>query len=102
MNSLTSHKYSHCVAAAVLVVACDVPGVELAEPDVATGPGSASGIYVTLEDTALAAALGWSAGVPGATVVIHRFIDPFQPDTLYTDTTGYVALPGGGQVSYGM
>jgi hypothetical protein len=81
------------ILALVTVAACDVPGVELTQPDAATGPGSASGIYVTLEDTALAAALGWSAGVPGATVVIHRFIDPFQPDTLYTDSTGYVRLP---------
>ncbi len=95
MDALTSHKYWYRVAAAaiVTVTACDVPGVELAQPDVATGPGSASGVYVTLEDTALAAALGWSTGVPGATVVLHRFIDPFQPDTLYTDSTGYVRLP---------
>ena len=95
MSSLTSRKYWHRAAAVaiVTVAACDVPGVELAQPDVATGQGPASGIYVTLEDTALAAALGWSAGVPGAAVVLHRFIDPFQPDTLYTDTTGYVALP---------
>jgi len=77
----------------VAVAACDVPGVELTQPDAATGQGPASGIYVTLEDTALAAALGWSAGVPGATVVLHRFMDPFQPDTLYTDATGYVRLP---------
>ena len=77
MSSLMPQRCWRRVAPVALlaVAACDVPGVELAQPevDVVTGQRPASGFYVTLEDTALAAALGWSAGVPGATVVIHRF-----------------------------
>ena len=83
----------------VALIACDTPGVTLVDPDVSTpDPDKATTIHVTLEDSALAEALGWSQGVPNALVQLHRHIDPFRPDTLYTDSTGHVSvmdlLPG--------
>ena len=77
--------------------ACDTPGVTLVDPDVASGPDSVT-FHVSLEDTALAQALGWENGVPGAEVQLHRIVDPFQPQILNTDSAGnaYVSnlLPG--------
>ena len=79
--------------------ACDTPGVTLVDPDVSNpDPDKGTTIHVTLEDSALAAALGWTQGVPNALVQLHRHIDPFKPDTVYTDSTGHVSvtdlLPG--------
>jgi hypothetical protein len=71
--------------------ACDTPGVTMIEPDRASGPDSVT-FHVQLEDTALARALGWENGVPGAEVQLHRTIDPFQPHKLYTDSTGHAYL----------
>ncbi len=81
------------------VAACDTPGVTLVDPDVSTpDPDKATKIHVQLEDSALAEALGWSQGVPNAEVQLHRIIDPFKPDTVYTDSTGHASvtdlLPG--------
>jgi hypothetical protein len=73
------------------MAACDTPGVTLIEPDRASGPDSVR-FHVSLEDTALAQVLGWKNGVPGAEVQLHRIIDPFQPHTLYTDSTGHAYL----------
>jgi len=85
--------------ASVVLAACDTPGVTLVEPDVSTpDPDQVTTIHVMLEDSALAEALGWSQGVPDALVQLHRDVDPFNPDTLYTDSTGHVSvtnmLPG--------
>ena len=81
------------------ITACDTPGVTLVDPDVSTpDPDKATKIHVQLEDSALAEALGWSQGVPNAEVQLHRIIDPFKPDTVYTDSTGHASvtdlLPG--------
>jgi hypothetical protein len=77
--------------------ACDTPGVTLIGPDRASGRDTVT-LHVQLEDTALARALGWENGVPGAEVQLHRTVDPFQPRILHTDSTGsaYISnlLPG--------
>ncbi|UCD24373.1 MAG: DUF4876 domain-containing protein [Gemmatimonadota bacterium] len=78
--------------------ACDTPGVTLVDPDISNRNDRGTTIHVTLEDSALAEALGWSQGVPNALVQLHRDVDPFRPDTLYTDSTGHISvtdlLPG--------
>lgn len=77
--------------------ACDTPGLTFVDPE-SLGSGNRDAPYtvrVVLEDTALAATLGWTNGVSGAEVIVHRFIDPYQPDTLMTDSTGRVVLPEG-------
>jgi hypothetical protein len=78
--------------------ACDTPGVTLVDPDISNPNDKGTTIHVTLADSALAEALGWSQGVPNAEVVLHRFVDPFRPDTIYSDSTGRVyvtdLLPG--------
>ena len=85
------------VGGVVLAAACDVPGVTVVRPEASSAPSELA-IHVALEDSSMAQSLGWAAGVPGATVVIHRFIDPFRPETLYTDQSGRVtaqnSLPG--------
>jgi hypothetical protein len=85
------------VFAVAVFAACDTPGVTLIEPDRASGPDTVT-FHVQLEDTALARALGWENGVPGAEVQLHRTVDPFQPHILHTDSTGsaYISnlLPG--------
>ncbi len=103
-NSRSGHA-PNCVPAVWLaaialaaVTACDTPGVTLVKPDTANPDDKGTTIHVTLEDSALAEALGWSQGVPNALVQLHRHIDPFRPDTVYTDSTGHVSvtnlLPG--------
>ena len=90
-----------CVPAARLAAialgafaACDTPGVTLVDPDVSNpDPDKGTTIHVTLEDSALAEALGWSRGVPNAEVQLHRIIEAFQPDIFYTDSTGQVHVP---------
>lgn len=74
------------------LAACDTPRVTLVDPDVGT-TADPDRVAVQLEDSTLAAALGWSQGVPGAMVQLHRVIDPFRPDTLYTDSAGFAYLP---------
>ena len=85
------------VCGPVWLAACDVPGVTVVRPEAATTQAELA-IHVALEDSSVAQALGWAAGVPGATVVFHRFIDPFRPETLLTDAAGRVTvrdlLPG--------
>ncbi|KPJ92374.1 MAG: hypothetical protein AMS18_07555 [Gemmatimonas sp. SG8_17] len=79
--------------AAVLCAACDTPGVTLVDPDVSNPEDQGTTIHVTLEDSALAEALGWSQGVPNAELQLHRMIEAFQPDHFYTDSTGHVHVP---------
>jgi hypothetical protein len=78
---------------AVLFAACDTPGVTLVDPDVSNPGDKGTTIHVTLEDSALAEALGWSQGVPNAEVQLHRMIEAFQPDLFQTDSTGHVHVP---------
>ncbi|UCD24384.1 MAG: hypothetical protein JSW51_00240 [Gemmatimonadota bacterium] len=104
--SSRSRHAAKCISAAwfaaialAVLVACDTPGVTLVDPDVANpDPDKGTTIHVTLEDSALAAALGWSQGVPNAEVRLNRIGDEFDPLTLLTDSTGTAVhettLPG--------
>ena len=86
------HLYAMIFVGSTMLAACDTPGLTFVDP--AAGPEDAPDtVHVQLEDAALAAALGWTEGVPNAQVQVHRFIDPFRPDTLYTDALGYALLP---------
>ncbi|KPJ92373.1 MAG: hypothetical protein AMS18_07550 [Gemmatimonas sp. SG8_17] len=86
------------VIALGLIAACDTPGVTLVDPDVTGGEDRSWTITVFLEDADLAAALGWSNGVPGATVSLHRLQEEFDLLTGVTDSSGQVRfdpmLPG--------
>jgi hypothetical protein len=75
------------------LTACDTPGVTLVDPDVSAAPDSVTFI-VRLEDSTLVAALGWTGGVPGAVIMLHRIGDDFHPDSLLTDSTGNVSVHG--------
>ena len=81
-------------AAIVLALAaCDTPGVTLVDPDASATPDSITFI-VRLEDSTLAAALGWTGGVPGAVIMLARIGDDFHPDSLLTDSTGSASAQG--------
>ncbi|KPJ92375.1 MAG: hypothetical protein AMS18_07560 [Gemmatimonas sp. SG8_17] len=77
--------------------ACDTPGVTLIEPDQSSVPDSVK-FVVSLADSALAAALGWSDGVPNAEIFLHRATEQFRFTELHTDETGTVGttdlIPG--------
>jgi hypothetical protein len=68
-------------------VACNSPGVSLIDPDF-TGVDRSVQVVVRLEDSSLAAALGWSEGVPGAEVSLHRVNSEFTLRTGITDASG--------------
>ena len=76
-----------------VIAACDTPGLTFVDPDTGGPEDTPDTVHVSLEDSSWAAALGWTQGVPNAEVQVHRFIDPFRPDTLYTDSLGYALLP---------
>ena len=77
-----------------LMSSCTAGEVELYEPE---GGGLASGLTmkVELDSTAadIAEALGWTEGVPGAEVRVHRIGTDFQWQTALTDSSGAVVLP---------
>jgi len=89
------HLCAMIFVASTVFAACDTPGLTFVDPDTgAVGPeDTPDTVHVQLEDSVWAAALGWTEGVPNAQVQVHRFIDPFRPDTLYTDSLGYALLP---------
>jgi hypothetical protein len=64
------------------LTACYTPGVTLVDSDVSAAPDSVTFI-VRLEDSTLAAALGWTGGVPGAVIMLHRIGDDFHPACLF-------------------
>ncbi len=77
--------------ALAVFAACDTPGVTLVDPDIATGRDTVT-FHVRLEDSALAQALGWTTGVPGALVMLQRIGEDYRPDSLRTDSTGSVSI----------
>ena len=81
------------VILALAILSCDTPGIRLVNPE---GSDSASGVTfrVTLEDSALAAALGWEDGVPGALISYHRISGEASIRTIVTDSNGSVVLRG--------
>lgn len=52
---------------ALPLAACEAGEIRLVGPDDATGSENTVELHVTVEDAALAGALGWEVGVPGAT-----------------------------------
>jgi hypothetical protein len=79
-------------------VSCDTPGIRLVDPDAV--PDSSTGVtfHVTLEDSALAAVLGWEAGVPNALISYYRIMEGTPIQTAETDSVGELRrsdlLPG--------
>lgn len=62
----------------LLLAACD-PGSALVEPrDDATQSDKVVVIRPAIDDSALAAQLGWSDRVPGAEVRLHRILEPYD------------------------
>jgi len=77
------------------LTACETPGwtlVDPQQPDVDSPDAKVLTINVGLQDSALAAALGWSQGVPGAEVSLHRIHDEYSIRKVITDSTGSVLL----------
>lgn len=80
------------VVALAALIGCDTPGVTLVQPDVATSRDSVI-FHARLEDSVLAAALGWEQGVPGVEIQLHRTVDRFLPTSVYTDSAGDARIP---------
>jgi len=82
---------------ALTILSCDTRGIRLVNPDVAD---SSTGVTfrVTLEDSALAEALGWEDGVPGALISYHRISGEAPIRAVEADSSGSVVvrdmLPG--------
>jgi len=79
------------MTAVITLFACDTPGIRLVNPDVSDSSAGVT-FRVTLEDSALAEALGWEDGVPEATVFYQRVGEPFAPESRTTDSLGQVRL----------
>ncbi len=73
-------------------LACETGEIKLVSPDVVSGVDDFT-IHVTLEDSALAAALGWEAGVPNATIKMLRYTTSLPPAEYTTDSVGRLSLP---------
>jgi len=58
----------------LLFAACDTAGVRFIDPPTDDEPERSVTISVRLEDSALAAALGWEQGVPGALISYYRIL----------------------------
>jgi hypothetical protein len=73
---------------------CTAGEVELYEPE-GSGLGQGLTVKVELDSTAadIAEALGWTEGVPGAEVRVHRLGTEFRWLTVLTDSAGEVRLP---------
>ncbi len=77
-----------------LLVSCRAGEVELYEPE-GSGLGRGLTVKVVLDSTAadIAEALGWSDGVPGAEVRVHRIGTDFRWQTVLTDSSGEAQFP---------
>ena len=78
----------------LVLTACDTAGVRFIDPPVEDEPERTVTITVRLEDSALAAALGWGEGVPGALISYYRILGESDILTAETDSTGKVRLGG--------
>jgi len=76
---------------ALTILSCDTPGIRLVNPDVSDSASGAT-FRVTLEDSALAEALGWEDGVPGALISYHRISGEAPIRTAETDSNGSLLL----------
>jgi hypothetical protein len=83
------------ITTALALATCETPGWKLVDPeppDADSPDAKVLTINVALEDTALARALGWTDGVPGAQISLHRIHDEFSIRTAVTDSSGSVRL----------
>jgi hypothetical protein len=80
--------------AAWLLAGCTAGEVELYEPE-GSGLGRGLTVKVVLDSTAadIAEALGWTDGVPGAEVRVHRIGTDFRWQTVLTDSSGEAQFP---------
>jgi hypothetical protein len=81
----------------LLLTACDPGDVVLVSPEKsgAEGPSLSVRAVVDTPYVALAESLGWTAGVPGAQVRVHRMVEPYDESywvTAVADSTGVVAF----------
>jgi hypothetical protein len=81
----------------VLIAACDGGDVVLLAPD-ATAPAPSLSIRAAIDTpfATLAGSLGWTGGVPGARVLVHRVDEPYDSShwqVIVADSSGLVALP---------
>ena len=85
------------LSAALLVIACGGDSGVSSPPDGGDGtelrPGLTVTVMVETEASAIAQALGWTAGVPNAEVLIHRIGTDFQWETAVTDAGGTARFP---------
>jgi hypothetical protein len=80
------------VTAALVITGCDTPPWTLIDPQQSDENPKILTVKVGLEDSVVAAALGWSDGVPAARLSLHRIHDEFSIRTAVTDSTGSVRL----------
>ena len=78
----------------LVLTACDTAGVRFIDPPIQDEPERTVTIAVRLEDSALATALGWEEGVPGAQISYYRILGESGILTAETDSTGKVSLGG--------
>ncbi len=80
--------------AAWVLAGCTAGEVELYEPE-GSGLGQGLTVKVVLDSTAadIAEALGWTEGVPGAEVRVHRLGTEFRWQTALTDSAGEASFP---------
>ena len=77
----------------IAIAACDTPGIRLVDPATVSDNSTGVAFRVTLEDSALAAALGWENGVPGALISYYRVMEGTPIQTGETDSDGGLRLP---------
>jgi hypothetical protein len=89
-----------CVTAILLMMlpACDPGDVVLLAPDESSGDVPPFSVRVVIDTsyTALAGSLGWSAGVAGAAVRVHRMDEPYDHQYWHlatADSTGLSVFP---------
>jgi hypothetical protein len=89
------HRLTHWmlpITASLAIAACDTPPWTLIDPQQSDENSRILTVKVGLEDSVLAAALGWADGVPAAQLSLHRIHDEFSIRTAVTDSTGSVRL----------
>lgn len=83
----------------LLLAACDPGEVRLVAPATGGGGGRVVSIRAMIDTpyAAVAAALGWTGGVPGAEVRVHLMTEPYDSSYWHeatADSTGTAAFPG--------
>jgi len=85
-----------CILMAVLMVGCGGETGMSGPPDGGGSelrPGLTLSVGVAPEAASVAQTLGWTGGVPGAEVRVHRFGTDFAWETATTDAQGVARLP---------